>query len=242
MNPKSAPSPSIGNQARATNVEETMVRRLVALAVLALPLTGSVLAVTAMPAAASCAAAPTIAGDLQRADLVFVGTVTQLTNDERWATFQVEDLWKGDPGAPQVEVRAGPGNPGGDIKAGSSVDRTFDAGARYLVFAYDPGAHGYVRMWGEDSRFEDNICSATTLYAPTFDQFRPGTARRVESVPSGSTTTSASIAPSSESSYGDIPRNIALAVGAVAVMAVAGAARSFARRSRAARPETISIG
>jgi hypothetical protein len=214
-----------------------MLRRFLALVLMVVVGTGAALFVTALPAAASCAAAPTIPADLERADLVFVGTVTRVENDDRWATFQIEDVWKGDPGGQEVVVRAGPANPGNGIKAGSTVDRTFESGGHYLVFAYDPGSHGYTKSWGDDSRFEDNNCSATTLYAPSFDQFRPATAHRVEATLTEPTTPIAT-APSTETSDSELPRDLALALGVAAVIVLVLAARSFSRRSRRRRPET----
>lgn len=104
---------------------------------LAIAMAGVVLAGSA--AEASCF--PTDAErDLETSDLVFVGTVEELTNENR-ATFRVEEMWKGDPGSDRVEVRAGgrPGAPGA-----SPNERTYAAGERYLVFASDlsrrPGA------------------------------------------------------------------------------------------------------
>ncbi|MEY2451935.1 MAG: hypothetical protein QOD92_1509 [Acidimicrobiaceae bacterium] len=166
---------------------------------------------SAVPAAASCAGSPTVESDLERTDLVFVGTVTHLTNGNRWATFTVEDLWKGELASAQVDVHAGPVDPGGSFSAISSVDRHYDAGARYLVFAYDPTSHGYQPTWGTQSRFEDNICSATQHFTPELDRFRPASARRVE-VPSSSSVTLTVPTPSTGSTSSWMLRVCGLAV------------------------------
>ena len=70
-------------------------RTLMLLVVAAAGCGASLISVT--PASASCAGPATVETELVRADLVFVGTATALTNKNRWATFAVEDLWKGDP-------------------------------------------------------------------------------------------------------------------------------------------------
>src|SRR5699024_10709686 len=124
-----------------------------------------------------CAGPPTVEGELARADLAFVGTVTELTNAGRWATFTVDDLWKGDLDSPAVDVHAGPADPGGGVISASSVDRTYELGVRYLVFAYDPTSHGYLPTWGT-SGFEDNNCSGTQPYSSSLDTFRPADAHR----------------------------------------------------------------
>jgi hypothetical protein len=208
-----------------------MVRRFVALVVVAIVGAGAALIVSATPAAASCVGGITPATDVERADLVFVGTVTSLTNEDRWATFQIEDLWKGEPPANEVEVRAGPAAPGGGIDARTSVDRTFQSGARYLVFAYDPATHGYPTMWGVDSRYEDNSCSATQPYTDDLAQYRPPAARRNDAAPVPTTRQPSAVTASTAASYGDIPRNVALAAAVAAVIVLVLAARSFAQGS-----------
>ena len=135
----------------------------------------TVLVDTATPAFASCAAPVAVEQALADSDLVFVGTVVGLTNERRWATFKVDELWKGTPGSRQVEVRAGPEDPAGPNQAASSVDRRYGAGGRYLVFARDPRAHDFSPIWGPGSRFEDNNCSATQPYVAALGRYRPVT-------------------------------------------------------------------
>lgn len=188
---------------------------------------------SASRAGASCFASPTVDGDLARSDLVFVGTVKQLANGDRWATFAIEDLWKGDLEGPEVEVHAGPADPGGGMSAMSSIDRKYEAGVRYLVFAYDPTSHGYMATWGT-SRFEDNNCSATQPYSASLDRFRPATAHRVAAatpatIPSAGPSPSPTSVPSSGRSLA--PWIVALsafalvgAIGCGVVMKVRGSA------------------
>ncbi len=123
----------------------------------------ALLAAPAMPAGASCIAPPSIEESLESADLVFVGTTVELNNRNRWATFRVEEIWKGEPGGPRIDVRGGP--PSGQA---TSVDRAFDIDTRYLVFATKGARH-----------WEDNACSATQEYDASLDQFRPASTRTV---------------------------------------------------------------
>ena len=88
---------------------------------------------TGSTAEASCFRPPDVEADLVSSDLVFVGLVTELANENRWAVFRLEEVWKGDPGGDRVEVRAGPGP-----RAATSNDRTYVAGERYLVLRLRP--------------------------------------------------------------------------------------------------------
>jgi hypothetical protein len=56
---------------------------------------------------------------------------------------------------------------------GSSVERTYQLGVRYLVMATDPKAGGYDSMYGEHGRFEDNSCTGTQPYVAQLARFRP---------------------------------------------------------------------
>lgn len=129
---------------------------------------------TGSTAEASCFRPPDVEADLVSSDLVFVGLVTELANENRWAVFRLEEVWKGDPGGDRVEVRAGPGG-GPGARAATSNDRTYVAGERYLVFASDlsrgPGA--WVDF-GEGARWVDSACSATRPYESSLGRFRPG--------------------------------------------------------------------
>lgn len=99
--------------------------------------------------------------DQQIADarVVFVGTVIEVANRNRTATFRVEEVWKGGSLPESVKVIGGPE----DENAFSSVDRPFELGVRYLVF---PG--------GESPEFTDNNCSPTREWSEDLAQYRPG--------------------------------------------------------------------
>lgn len=119
-------------------------------------------AVIGGPAAASCAAPPPLRQAIDEARTVFVGTVTETSNADRWATVAVSEVWKGDV-ARTVEVRGGPADPPGPVHAASSVDRAFRDGAMYL----------FVPSGGEDEVFHDDACSSTTRYGARYEHLRP---------------------------------------------------------------------
>ena len=116
---------------------------------------------------ASCVEPPPIGRAVDEGDIVFVGTVTAVTNSDRWATVAVEEIWKGGDIDPVVEIKAGPADPPGQISAVSSVDRTFQDGERYLFFPYRT-KFGTLR---------DSSCSNTTRFTPELERFRPASAR-----------------------------------------------------------------
>ncbi len=121
------------------------------------------------PAAASCAAPISITDALAHADIVVVGTVTATRSHDRIATVTVEETWKGAVGT-TFEVFGGPDR---DNEA-TSVDRTYQVGQRYLLFASEPAAHGNAAIFG--GRYEDNSCSTTQIWDPALAQYRPATA------------------------------------------------------------------
>lgn len=133
-------------------------------------------AISPPPAWASCAAPVGVPQAIRNVDLAFVGTATRVSNEGRWATFTIDDVWKGTPDAGAVEIHAGPRDPAGPNRAGTSVDRTYERGARYLVMATDPEAGGYDSLYGSTSRFEDNACSGTRPYVAALSRFRPANA------------------------------------------------------------------
>jgi hypothetical protein len=114
----------------------------------------------AMPAAADCNLPPPIAVAVKEADIVFVGVVQALANQDRWAQVRVDEVWRGEVAVPTTEVRGG-SNP----RTASSIDRTYVLGGRYLfVLSF----HG-----GE---LVDNQCSATTFWDPAMAAHRPAQA------------------------------------------------------------------
>jgi len=124
----------------------------------------------AQPAAASCAPPLTVSDAIAQADLVVVGTVTSARSRNRIATVAVDEVWKGDVGS-RVEVFGGPSAD----NSGTSVDRTYEVGVRYLIVAYNPEAHGYPSVFG--GRYEDNSCSVTQPWTDGLTTFRPAAAK-----------------------------------------------------------------
>lgn len=148
----------------------------------------SVVFLAAPQAMASCAEALPNALAIEQGQTVFVGTVTSLDSDGRLATFAVDDVWKGEVTAVAI-VNGGPSlaelkeaGLGADIA--TSVDRSYDLGARYLVVS-----HGM-----EDGVFRDNACSATQIYDVSLDEFRPDWAHAPSPVEADSTATVARVA------------------------------------------------
>lgn len=120
---------------------------------------------------ASCLELPAVPVALADAQTVFVGTVVSVEYLDRVATFEVEEVWKGDVG-PTVVVNGGPSIK--ELEAGkavgqdivTSVDRSYVVGSRYLV-----ASHG-----SEDGVLLDNQCSVTQVYSADLDEYRPDTA------------------------------------------------------------------
>jgi len=110
------------------------------------------------PAAlASCAPPEPLDRVIESSDVVIVGTVTALTNNDRWAQVQVEEIWKGGPLSAIVEVHGG----AGDTDVFTSVDRTYLPG-RYLFTLAREGAG-----------LSDNACSGTTEWSENLSSLRP---------------------------------------------------------------------
>jgi hypothetical protein len=109
--------------------------------------------------------------------------VTATRSHNRIATVAVDAVWKGDV-ANSLEVF---GVPDRD-DALTTVDRTYDIGARYLILAFEPAAHGSPGTFG--GHYEDNACSGTQPWSDKLAEFRPAT---VTTVPPA--TSSASSAP-----------------------------------------------
>ncbi|HET6745651.1 MAG TPA: hypothetical protein VFH90_07345 [Candidatus Limnocylindria bacterium] len=138
------------------------MRRLVAGMVAGLALT-----LGAGSAVALCGAMPSPAQSLAAGELAFVGTVGSVSNSDRWATFQVREVWHATDLPRFVEVR---GSAGGDDFFGiftsvSSNDRFFAEGVTYLVFPHEEGDALY-----------DNDCSATEEWSDRLADLRPASA------------------------------------------------------------------
>lgn len=127
----------------------------------------------AAPAAtsASCALLPDAEDAWRQADAVFLGTVTAVENNARWAKVAIEEVWIGPDQPAEVVVRGGPADAG----TASSVDRQFEVGIRYL-FA--------VQI--VEGNLEDNACSPTAVADTVdLDAMRPADARPVDATSGG---------------------------------------------------------
>ncbi len=121
----------------------------------------------ATPAVADCQMAGSVAEELGRVRVAFVGTVTEVNGST--ATFDVAEVWKGDVGE-VTEV-------GGAFDDGSfgEDDRGWNVEETYLVLPYVDG--GSLR---------DTICSATTAWTDELAALRPaGVATPGAPAPSG---------------------------------------------------------
>ena len=98
---------------------------------------------------------------IRDANVVFVGTVTGVKNDDRTATVLVEEVWKGPDLLPFVEVVGG-----SDDDTMSLGRQDVHVGTRYVfVLHLDQG------------RFRDNACSSTQEWSPEVAAVRPSTIR-----------------------------------------------------------------
>lgn len=114
-------------------------------------------------ASASCVKPPPMGKAVREGEIVFIGSVTSTTNADRWATVEVEEIWKGDGLDPVIEIKAGPADPPGPMMAASSNERTFKEGVRYLFFPYRK----------QSGTFSDSSCSNTTRWTADLERFRP---------------------------------------------------------------------
>ena len=136
-------------------MRSTAVRRL-HIAVMTLPL--ALWLIAPATASASCAMPIPIEEAIRSAEVVITGTVTATDNQGRWASVEVHEIWRGPDLPSTVVIRGGPG-PG----SGTSIDRTFTAGVRYLFVAGLDGQGGLT----------DNACSATTEMGAGDNALRP---------------------------------------------------------------------
>ncbi len=146
--------------------------RLVSIATLTL---GALLVPTTT--SASCLAPAPGQDPFASADAVFLGTVTSVANNARWALVRVEEVWVGPDQPVEVVVRGGP-----EGNTATSVDRTYIVGDRY-VFA----------VLLIDGNLEDNACSGTTAVAEIdLDAMRPDDVRVPDGAATGATDGSSS--------------------------------------------------
>ena len=175
------------------------------------------LLVPATAASASCMLDERPLGaKIDEANIVFVGRVTGLRDNDRIAQFRVEEVWKGKV-PPEVVVHGGPDDP----QMATSNDRTWSADQRYLVFPYREG--------GE---LRDNFCTPTAEWRGAFAKARPegavsadDTEEPAQSEEPARPRAVADTADDAGTSW------LPIAVGA-AVVGLAAAALLFARRRR----------
>jgi hypothetical protein len=139
-----------------------MLRRIRALVAL------SLLAVTGLLASpgvalADCMPPPPLEVAVETAEIVFIGTVTETAQGNRWANVQVEEIWRGPDLAATVLVKGGPAG-----NMATSVDRSFEAGVKYLFFPYADAEQGGLA---------DNSCTNTQPWAEDMARLRPAGAR-----------------------------------------------------------------
>lgn len=153
-----------------------VVLRIVVVALLAVVGTA---VVSPQPAFASCAEIPELETAFADAEVVFIGVVTELSNNDRTVTMQVEDVWKGPALPDTVVVNGGPA----DSSSFTSVDRTFESGT-YVVFPVNASPP-----------FEDNACTLTQKTSAALDVINPMSAESPEPVVTDNavTTTSANV-------------------------------------------------
>jgi len=124
-------------------------------------------------AIASCAGTPSIEDAVRFGDVVVVGSVVKLENDDRWATVQVEERWRGARDVPDtIEVHGGP-----EPDASTTTDRTFQL-TRYL----------FVLTRG-DGFYADDACTATRIWTPDLATYRPAGVSPAPGVEAGSKVT-----------------------------------------------------
>ena len=159
-------------------------RRIITIRLLVLcVLTVTLVTLVGRPALASCAEFPDLETAFAEAEVVFIGVVVELSNRDRTAVMEVEQVWKGPQMPDVVTVHGGPDDPG----IVTSVDRTFERGT-YLVFPVNSAPP-----------FEDNGCTLTQRTTEALDVINPFAAEPPEdpSAPEPVANTMASASPAS---------------------------------------------
>ena len=123
-------------------------------------------------AAASCGgSAAGLPETVAAAPLVFVGTVTGTSNQDRVATVHVDEVWTAHHIPPEVILRGSP-----DINAAAtSVDRHYKTGVRYL----------FVPASASGPPYDDNSCTMTREFAGDAAALRPPSVTTYPAAPAG---------------------------------------------------------
>ncbi len=164
----------------------TITIRLLVVSVLA----AAVVTLVGRPALASCADPPDLETAFADAEVVFIGVVVEVSNHDRTAVMEVEQVWKGPQLPDFVTVHGGPDDP--DLF--TSVDRTFER-ETYVVFPVN-----------SSPPFEDNACTLTQRTTTALDVINPLIAEPPEdpNTPAPVTTTNAvGASPTSTSAGSD---------------------------------------
>lgn len=111
---------------------------------------------------ADCMMPPPVEEAAQKAEILFVGTVTETRNHNSWASVVVEEVWRGPDQPAAVTVKGGP-----EGNMATSVDRFFEVGVKYLFFPYADETGGLA----------DNSCTNTVQWSADLAQLRPADAR-----------------------------------------------------------------
>ena len=122
------------------------------------------------PVAADCAVPATIPDAQRTRDILFVGTIAKLENDNRWAKVLINERWQNADGLPDtVDVRGGPA-----AGTSSTTDRAYTDG-RYLFDVTNLGPY-----------LQDTSCSATTAWTDDLARYRPSNVAEAPGSSSGS--------------------------------------------------------
>ena len=134
------------------------MKHLIAALVLVLVLSSST------PAAAICASPPPLRDSLGEARAAFVGTVLETSNEDREASVRIESIWLGRLLPEVVEISGVPAGASGspEVSLETSEDRMFEEGERYLFVPQNA-----------TPPFQDNACTATTLYTDEVAALEP---------------------------------------------------------------------
>lgn len=209
MSSPAAPAPSPGHRARRALAAGASVL-VAAISWLSSP----------PPAAAACASPPDPVAAMTMADVVFVGSVAEVSDLGRVATMDVLEIWKGpDIGTPVVVNGS---FSGGDVVG--SNDRTYQLGQTYLVVPF-----------GTRAPFFDEVCSATRTFTPSGGTIPGPYQQAVGAVTARVPTPSAAAEPGGGGSTG--PLVVGGVAGLCALMALV-----VWRMRRKQKPTRVKLG
>jgi hypothetical protein len=165
---------------------------------------------------ASCGRPPPLPRAIDRAEVVFVGTVAAVENLHRTATFKVESVWKGTVDE-TVVVHGGPKASLKGERVWTSIDRAYEPATRYLVVP--SGRSGAILL--------DNACTNTQPYTADLADLRPPQAH--PPLAGGAPP----VAPTSQDASADLPLWALVVLVAAGTGVLATAAAWLRARTRA---------